>query len=141
VAEAKLRLGRIGFDQVIGSLVEPDRVLIDNPDLVERASQLTAGELRQRLESDEPTQLVDIRNPGEVKLGSIEGAAPIPLAQLRDRLDELDPESPTVVFCAGGYRSSIAASLLESVGFSDVSDVLGGYGAWMALDENPASVS
>jgi hydroxyacylglutathione hydrolase len=141
VAEAKLRLGRIGFDQVIGSLVEPDRVLIDNPDLVERASQLTAGELRQRLESDERTQLVDIRNPGEVKLGSIEGAAPIPLAQLRDRLDELDPESPTVVFCAGGYRSSIAASLLESVGFSDVSDVLGGYGAWMALDENPASVS
>jgi hydroxyacylglutathione hydrolase len=141
VAEAKLRLGRIGFDQVIGSLVEPDRVLIDNPDLVERASQLTAGELRQRLESDERTQLVDIRNPGEVKLGSIEGAAPIPLAQLRDRLDELDPESPTVVFCAGGYRSSIAASLLESVGFSDVSDVLGGYGAWMALDENPASVN
>jgi hydroxyacylglutathione hydrolase len=141
VAEAKLRLGRIGFDQVIGSLVEPDRVLIDNPDLVERASQLTAGELRQRLESAERTQLVDIRNPGEVKLGSIEGAAPIPLAQLRDRLDELDPESPTVVFCAGGYRSSIAASLLEAVGFSDVSDVLGGYGAWMALDENPASVN
>jgi hydroxyacylglutathione hydrolase len=140
VAEAKLRLGRIGFDQVVGALVEPDRVLIDHAELVERASQITAGELRRRLESGEPTQLVDIRNPGEVNLGTIDGSALVPLAQLRDRLDELDPASPTVVFCAGGYRSSIAASLLESVGFSDVSDVLGGFGAWMALDEEAASV-
>ena len=140
VAEAKLRLGRIGFDQVIGALVEPDRVLVDNPDLVERASQITAGDLRQRLESGERTQLVDIRNPGEVNLGTITGARPVPLAQLRDRLDELDPAAPTVVFCAGGYRSSIAASLLESVGFTDVSDVLGGYGAWMALHEENAIV-
>jgi hydroxyacylglutathione hydrolase len=45
-------------------------------------------------------------------------------------LGELDPKKPTVVYCAGGYRSSVAASLLRQNGFADVSDILGGYGAW-----------
>jgi hydroxyacylglutathione hydrolase len=48
---------------------------------------------------------------------------------LLDRLGELEPSVPTVVYCAGGYRSSIAASALRALGFDDVSDVLGGYGA------------
>ena len=48
-------------------------------------------------------------------------------------VDELDPAAPTVVFCAGGYRSSVAASVLRQAGFADVSDVLGGYGAWVEL--------
>jgi rhodanese-related sulfurtransferase len=55
------------------------------------------------------------------------------LAGLTRRLDELDPHRPTVVFCAGGYRSSIAASTLRANGFDDVSDILGGYNAWAAL--------
>ncbi|MBW8826731.1 MAG: MBL fold metallo-hydrolase [Acidobacteria bacterium] len=46
---------------------------------------------------------------------------------------ELDPRTPTIVYCAGGYRSSIAASLVRSHGFSVVADVLGGYGAWATL--------
>jgi hydroxyacylglutathione hydrolase len=55
------------------------------------------------------------------------------LAGLTRRLAELDPKRPTVVFCAGGYRSSIAASTLRANGFVDVSDILGGYNAWSAL--------
>ena len=47
---------------------------------------------------------------------------------------ELDPTVPTVVYCAGGYRSSIAASTLRAHGFADVSDILGGYGAWLGRD-------
>jgi rhodanese-related sulfurtransferase len=74
--------------------------------------------------------LVDVRNPGEYSLGTIEGASSIPVGQLNKRLDELDPRVPTVVFCAGGYRSSVAASVLREAGFEDVSDILGGYGAW-----------
>ena len=54
----------------------------------------------------------------------------IPVGQLTRRLDELDVTRPTVVFCAGGYRSSVAASLLRQRGFTDVSDLIGGYGAW-----------
>ena len=77
-------------------------------------------------------QLVDVRNPGEVALGMIDGATHMPLPQLRERLGELDPSRPTVVNCAGGYRSMIASSLLEANGFGDVSDLLGGYSAWSA---------
>jgi rhodanese-related sulfurtransferase len=72
-----------------------------------------------------------VRNPGEVALGTIPGAIAIPVGQLPDRLTELDPTRPTVVYCAGGYRSSVAASLLRRSGFTDVSDILGGYGAWV----------
>ena len=75
-------------------------------------------------------QLVDVRNPGEARLGRIPGSVNIPLPELLDRLDELDPDRPTVVACASGYRSSIAASTLAAHGFTDVSDLLGGYDAW-----------
>ncbi len=70
-------------------------------------------------------------------IGSIEGATTIPVGQLPGRIDELDPNAPTVVFCAGGYRSSVGASVLREAGFADVSDILGGYGAW--LEVVPAS--
>jgi rhodanese-related sulfurtransferase len=56
----------------------------------------------------------------------------IPLARLLDEYGELDPEESTIVYCAGGYRSSIAASLLRSKGFTHVADLQGGYGAWAA---------
>ena len=75
--------------------------------------------------------VVDIRNPGEIAIGSIEGSMELPVGQLPGRFDELDPTAPTVVYCAGGYRSSVAASVLRRAGFSDVSDLLGGYGAWL----------
>ena len=75
-------------------------------------------------------QIVDVRNPGETAAGIIPNAITIPVGQLPERLDELDVTKPTVVYCAGGYRSSVAASLLRQRGFADVSDILGGYGAW-----------
>ena len=68
-----------------------------------------------------------MRNPGEIALGSIPGALEIPLAQMQDRLDEIDLDRPIVVHCAGGYRSSLGASWLRSQGATDVSDLLGGY--------------
>jgi len=77
-------------------------------------------------------QLVDVRNPGETAGGTLTGAQVIPLARLVDSLDELDPGAPVVVNCAGGHRSLIAASLLSHAGFADVSDLIGGYGAWTA---------
>jgi hydroxyacylglutathione hydrolase len=128
-AEAAMRLGRIGFDRVIGYLADADEVLATRPDIVERSSRLTSDGLDARRSEVPNLQLVDIRNPGEVANGMLEGARHLPLAELNRRIDELDPTIPTVVYCAGGYRSSIAASLLQSRGFADVSDLLGGYGA------------
>lgn len=128
--EAKNRLARIGFDRVAGYLNAPFEVMAEHTDQVTPASRLTVAEFEERRASLADLQAVDVRNPGEVSLGSIGGSTPIPVGQLPNRLDELDPTRPTVVFCAGGYRSSVAASVLRHAGFDDVSDLLGGYGAW-----------
>jgi hydroxyacylglutathione hydrolase len=129
--EARNRLARIGFDRVVGYLESPHQVMIDNPEKVQQASRLTAGGLAERFESIDDLQLIDIRNPGEFALGAIDGAAAMPVGQMPGRLGEIDPAKSTVVYCAGGYRSSVAASYLRSHGFEDVSDLLGGYGAWV----------
>jgi hydroxyacylglutathione hydrolase len=129
--EAKNRLARIGFDRVVGHLEHAMVAMADNPDRVQRASRMTAREFEDRKVDIAGLQLVDIRNPGEVAIGTIDGAVAIPVGQLPSRLDELDPAAPTIVFCAGGYRSSVGASVLRQAGFRDVSDILGGYGAWL----------
>lgn len=128
--EGKNRLARIGFDRVIGYLDNPVGVLVEHPDDVQVASRLTAKTFDERAAEMADLQVVDVRNPGEVAAGTIPDAITIPVGQLPGRCDELDPAKPTVVYCAGGYRSSVAASLLRSKGFEDVSDILGGYGAW-----------
>jgi glyoxylase-like metal-dependent hydrolase (beta-lactamase superfamily II)/rhodanese-related sulfurtransferase len=140
--EAKVRLGRIGFDRVVGVLDDHVGAFLARPDLVERSSRLTAGELHERLSVD-PTavQLVDVRNRGELEAsGTIAGARHMPLAQLTERLGQLDPQRPTVAFCAGGYRSTIAASTLAAHGFADVSDMLGGFEAWRSAGYPIATV-
>lgn len=128
--EAKNRLGRIGFDRVIGHVGEPAAVMAAHPDDARVASRLTARALDERRSEVTDLQLVDVRNPGEVQLGTIDGALNIPVGHVPSRLDELDRSRPTAVFCAGGYRSSVVASYLRSQGFTDVSDLIGGYGAW-----------
>ena len=131
--EGKNRLARIGFDHVIGYLDKPIEALIEHPDEVVVASRLTAPGFDQRVAELPQLQIVDVRNPGEVEAGAVPGAVNIPVGQLPARLAELDPGLPTVVYCAGGYRSSVAASLLRHNGFCDVSDILGGYAAWESV--------
>jgi glyoxylase-like metal-dependent hydrolase (beta-lactamase superfamily II)/rhodanese-related sulfurtransferase len=128
--EAKIRLARIGFDEVVGALVDLEVVLAANPQRAARLSRLTATDFAERREAlGDQLQFVDVRNPGEVTASPIDGALTIPLARLRDRSDELDPARPVVLICAGGARSAIGASLLVHEGFVDVSDVLGGANA------------
>ena len=134
--EGKTRLARIGFDRVIGYLDRPFEAMLDHRDDVRIASRLTAKAFDQRAAELTDLQIVDVRNPGEVTAGTIPNALTIPVGQLPARLDELDPATPTVVYCAGGYRSSVAASLLRRNGFADVSDILGGYGAWEESHQN-----
>lgn len=134
--EGKNRLARIGFDRVIGYLAEPFQVMFANPGDVEVASRLTTNAMGERMADVPELQIVDVRNPGEAAAGMIPGAVNIPVGQLPDRVGELDPGKPTVVYCAGGYRSSVAASVLRQRGFADVSDVLGGYNAWEEAVQN-----
>ncbi len=128
--EGKNRLARIGFDRVIGYLAEPFEVMFAHQGEVAVASRLTAKAFDERASHVSDLQIVDVRNPGEVEAGAIPHAIAIPVGQLPARIGELDATKPTVVYCAGGYRSSVAASLLRQHGFTDVSDILGGFGAW-----------
>ena len=122
--EAKIRLARIGYDRVVGWFPVED--LADVPGEVARASRLTAAEFLERRGGIDGLQLVDVRGAGEAESGMLEGAVNIPVAQLRRRAAEIDPSRPVVVYCAGGYRSSVAASVLRNLGFRDVSDIIGG---------------
>lgn len=134
--EGKNRLARIGFDRVIGYLTEPYQTMVAHRDDVQVASRLTAQAFDERSAQMADLQIVDVRNPGEVAAGIIPNAVAIPVGQLPSRLGELDATKPTVVYCAGGYRSSVAASLLRQNGFADVSDILGGFGAWAEAHQN-----
>lgn len=125
--ETTTRLARIGYDNMIGYIPDPVGYLRRHPDDLEEAHRLSVDEVDQ---VSSETQLLDLRNPAETESGMMPGAAHIPLAQLAGRLDELDRERPVVAYCAGGWRSSVGASFLRQQGFSDVSDVLGGYNAW-----------
>ncbi|MEZ7005501.1 rhodanese-like domain-containing protein [Streptomyces sp. AD55] len=138
--EIVTRLARIGFDRVAGYLASPDEALETVADEVTPAGRLTAARLRAELEGDNPPIVIDVRNCGERgENGFIEGALHIALGELPSRLDEIPRDKPLVLHCAGGHRSSIAASLLRQQGFEDVSDVLGGWAAW-ALLNTPTAV-
>jgi hydroxyacylglutathione hydrolase len=128
--EATVRLARVGFDSVVGHLDSPMRAFLARPDLLERSSRITVPELVARFDSGMEVTLLDVRGPGEQAAGMVPGALAIPLPQLVARLAEVDAARPVVVYCASGYRSMIAASVLRHHGVADVSDLLGGYEAW-----------
>ena len=130
IDEARMRLARIGFDLVIGALIDLESVLTAHPDRARQLSRLTAPALEERrTRLGERLAIVDVRTPSEVAAAPLTGARNIPLAALRRELPSLDPTQPTVVVCAGGARSAIASSVLLAAGFRDVSDVLGGANA------------
>ena len=127
--DAAMRLARIGSDGAVGFVDVEQAFPPELADLVQPATRTTAAELDELL-ADDAVTLVDIRNPAERDAGIIPRAVPIPLAQLRSRLGELPNDRPVVLHCAGGWRSSVAVSLLRSHGMDQVSDLVGGYNEW-----------
>lgn len=123
------RFARIGFDNVLGYVPDPHAYLLAHQKSVQHASRLTVAQAEDAIESTH-TQIVDIRNAGELEAGMLPGARHIPLAELARRSTELDATRPILLYCAGGWRSSVGASVLRASGLPDVSDILGGYGAW-----------
>jgi glyoxylase-like metal-dependent hydrolase (beta-lactamase superfamily II)/rhodanese-related sulfurtransferase len=131
-SESALRLGRIGFDNVVGFLNDGMRSLDLRPDLTVTTERLSAPFSAQVMSSSEPPQLIDVRTPREHDQRSIDGSLSIPLNHLLERMPELSKSRPLLVYCAGGYRSSIAASLLQQQGFDRVTEIAGGMAAWEA---------
>jgi hydroxyacylglutathione hydrolase len=140
VGEARMRLARVGVDTV-SAAVSDVSVLEAHPELVVASSRLVAVDAARRSSELAGLQVLDVRNHGELSVGAVPGSVHIPLPRLRHRLDELDASRPVLVYCAGGYRSLAASSLLASVGFVDASDVLGGFEAWQAAQRELAGSS
>lgn len=127
--ESAVRLGRIGFDHVVGYLQDGLRSLESRPDLTATTDRLSPDAAAGRLATGTPLA-IDVRSPREREEKYVEGSVTVPLSQLLARMDEIPRDRPLLVYCAGGYRSSIAASLLQNRGFRDVSEIAGGIGAW-----------
>jgi glyoxylase-like metal-dependent hydrolase (beta-lactamase superfamily II)/rhodanese-related sulfurtransferase len=127
--EAVVRLARVGLEKVAGHLVGGiaawDRAGLP----LGRLPQIPVHELNDQLRA---LRVLDVRRPGEYASGHVPGAVSIPLDRLEAEVDRLDRSQPTAVICAGGYRSSAAASLLLRHGFLDLYNVIGGTSAWVA---------
>ncbi len=130
--EAALRLGRIGFDRVRGYLRGGMEALVAEPDLIAVTPRASAAQIAERLAEAQPPMLIDVRTPREWATRHIEGSLNLPLTRLREHLGEIPRDRAVVVQCAGGYRSSIAASLLQQQGITDLIEVAGGLAAWDA---------
>ena len=131
--EAAMRLGRIGFDHVVGYLADGLHSIQSRPDLTAATERLSAQVASERMSAGGRAPLaVDVRAPREREQKRIAGSVGIPLNHLTERLRELPDDRALVVHCAGGYRSSIAASLLAVHGFAAVSEIAGGVTAWEA---------
>jgi glyoxylase-like metal-dependent hydrolase (beta-lactamase superfamily II)/rhodanese-related sulfurtransferase len=135
--EAVMRLGRIGFDNVAGYLAGGMNALAAHDALVERTGRITAPALAEWLAGKRPDAgaapiVVDVRSEAEHAGGHIAGALNIPLTHLDERIGEIPAGRSVAVHCEGGYRSAIAASLLQKLGRRDVYDMVGGYKAWLA---------
>jgi hydroxyacylglutathione hydrolase len=120
---------RTGYTKFAGYLVGGMRAWQNAGYPLRELPQMTVHELHA---SRNGLQLLDVRGPAEWKNGRIPGATHIFLPQLPKRSIELDKERPVLVYCATGYRASLAASLLQQEGFSDVRNLPGSFHAWKA---------
>lgn len=130
--EAATRLGRIGFDHVAGYLDGGMQSLAERPDLTMATERISAPLAAERIAAGQAPLVVDVRAPGEREQKRILDSISMPLSQLADRWSELPADRPLLVHCAGGYRSSIAASILQRHGRAQVSEMAGGIAAWEA---------
>ena len=136
--EAMIRLARVGHDQVAGYLHRGVHALASTPELTLRTDRISATRLSELIMTANHPHVLDVRSKQEWTQRHIDDSRNIPLPELSKHLQEIPQDHPVVVHCAGGYRSSIAVSLLEHHGFTNVQDLVGGFDAWEAHVVNPS---
>jgi hydroxyacylglutathione hydrolase len=132
VDEATVRLARVGIENVRGYLLADVERWKSEGAVVEQIKQLSVDELKERIAAGD-LQVLDVRRPNEYQSGHVPGASHTPLSILEKNISNLDlkPNEETAVICAGGYRSSAAASLMQKHGFTNLVNVTGGTSAWV----------
>ena len=93
-------------------------------------AEMSPHELKRRMDTGDPFELIDVREPFEFEIARIAGAKLIPLGEIAERLDELEREKPIIVHCHSGKRSAQAVQLLQQRGFAKVYNLEGGIDAW-----------
>ena len=93
-------------------------------------SEITANELKARLDAGRPPVLLDVRQDWETRMCRLDNAIHIPIEEIELRTEELDPQSEIVVYCHQGVRSAAVAEYLTSLGFADVKNLAGGLDSW-----------
>jgi adenylyltransferase/sulfurtransferase len=91
------------------------------------------AELKGLLESADKPVLLDVRQPEEVGVATIQGALHIPMGEMMSRVQDLDPSATTVVFCHHGIRSQHVMLMLRQKGFRDVRNLVGGIDTWSQI--------
>jgi len=133
--EAAVQLLRVGLDRVEGAIAGGFDAWIGASLPIAEIAQITAADLRAAIDRGEPMHVVDVRTPGEFRGGHIDHAVNIPAGEIPARAGELPHDAPIVTICEGGYRSSLAASLLAQEGIAPVANVTGGMAAYRAAKE------
>ncbi|HVG29003.1 MAG TPA: MBL fold metallo-hydrolase [Pyrinomonadaceae bacterium] len=132
VGEAVTRLARVGLETVEGFLSGGMEAWRESGLEVASVTQISVVDLHRLMEAGDGLQVLDVRRPAEFADGHVPRAVPAPLAGLRQHaLEGLDPSRPLAVICAGGYRSSVATSLLLTRGFKKIFNVAGGTSAYV----------
>ncbi len=134
VRESQMRLARVGIENVAGYLADGVAGWIKSGIELDYIPQITVQDFVELRNSEgDRIAVLDVREPGEVEAnGAIDDSKCIPLGSLESRVAELDRDRDKllVVHCKGGYRSSIATSILRRAGFRDIANLTGGYDAW-----------
>src|SRR6266568_5727354 len=125
--EAAAQLAVVGYDRVIGYLEGGMQAWQDAGLPLQHLQQITVDELHAQRDT---FTILDVRDQGEWDEGHIAGALHIPYYSLEQRLQELDGRQPLAVTCASGQRSTLACSILQRHGFTELCNVVGGMEAW-----------
>ncbi len=129
VRESQLRLARVGIDRATAYLAGGMEAWRTANMPVAQVALLDPHEFASAIQQPN-VQVVDVRRPAEWSSGHLSSAVHMPLNRLIGTMRELDPKRPLAVHCKSGYRSSIAVSLLQREGFSDIVHMRGGWDAW-----------
>jgi rhodanese-related sulfurtransferase len=127
--EAITRLSRVGFDNVIGYLKGGFEAWKKAGKEVDSIPSMSPGELAKALKTCSPEQVIDVRRPGEYAAEHVKDAASMPLDYFNDYMGDLEQGGKYFIYCATGYRSLIAISMLKARGFDGLADVRGGFEA------------
>ena len=132
--EAGMQLLRVGLDRIEGYVAGGFDAWRDAGLPVASLSTISVGDLNVTRASGEPLTLVDVRTPKEFRAGHLDGAINIPLGELPSRIADVPRGGRVATICEAGYRSSVAASILEHEGVESVINVEGGMSASRALE-------